>query len=340
MALLEFTDKGIYCRAADCYIDPWKPVKTALITHAHSDHARSGHKKYMATSDSVPILKHRLGLFITIQGVGYGEVIHVNGVKISFHPAGHIIGSAQIRLEHKGEIWVVSGDYKLEDDGICTPFEPIKCHTFITECTFGLPSFRWLDQKIIFEQINQWWRDNQQKGVTSIISAYSLGKAQRIVTHLDQSIGEIFTHGAIENTHDVLRKQGFDLRKGNKIVDNTNIKTYEGAMIIAPPSAIGSAWTQRFGKYEEASVSGWMAVRGLRRRRNMDRGFVLSDHADWDGLMCAIRETGAENIFVTHGYTQIFARWLHEQGYNAGVVQTEFDGDETTDQEIVNPNDA
>lgn len=331
MALLEFTDHGIYCPQADCYIDPWRHVRKALITHAHSDHARPGHTQYIATKESIPILKYRLGSFNNIQGMSYGETTIINGVKVSFHPAGHIIGSAQIRLEYKGEVWVVSGDYKLEKDGISTPFEPVKCHTFITESTFGLPAFRWQKQQLIFDDINAWWQENTAKGIVSIIAAYSLGKAQRIINNLDTSIGDIYTHGAIENTHDVLRSQGFDILNGKKI-DNAIIpKSFAGSLVLAPPSALGSAWTKRFGQYEEAVVSGWMAVRGIRRRRNVERGFVLSDHADWEGLNTAVKETGAQNIFVTHGYSEIFARWLSEQGFNAAIVKTAFTGDENTD---------
>lgn len=329
MPLLEFTDRGIYCPQADCYIDPSKSVKKALITHAHADHARAGHTQYIATHQSVPILRHRLGSFIKIQGVNYGEKIAVNGVEISFHPAGHIIGSAQIRLQYQGEIWVVSGDYKLENDGFCTPFEPVKCHTFITESTFGLPTFSWQDQSIVFGEINTWWRENNAKGIISIISAYSLGKAQRILLNLDPTIGDIYTHGAIENTHDVLRRQGFDLMEGKKVTNTIKYQFMEGSMVLAPTSALGSEWTKRFGNYKEAIVSGWMAIRDTKKRYDMERGFILSDHADWDGLNTAIKATGAENIFVTHGYSEMFARWLLEQGYNAGVVKTSFSGDET-----------
>lgn len=329
MSLLEFTDKGIYCPQADCFIDPWRPVKKALITHAHSDHARSGHTQYIATKESVPIMKYRLGSFINILGVDYGEKIPINGVLVSFHPAGHIIGSAQIRLEYKGEIWVVSGDYKLENDGMSLPFEPVKCHSFITESTFGLPSFRWRDQDLVFAEINNWWKENQSNGIVSIIAAYSLGKAQRIMQNLDSSIGDIYTHGAIENTHDVLRKQGYNIEIGLKVENKQNQNSFSGSMVLAPPAAIGTAWTKQFTHYEEAVVSGWMLVRGIRRRRNVERGFVLSDHADWNGLNDAIKATGAENIFVTHGYSEIFAQWLSEQGYNASVVKTAFTGDET-----------
>ncbi len=329
--LLIFTDKGIYCPQADVYIDPWKPVNKALITHAHSDHARSGHKQYLATKDSVPVLKHRLGSFIKIQGLDYGENITINQVHISFHPAGHIIGSAQIRLEYKGEIWVASGDYKVENDGISGVFQPVKCHTFITESTFGLPSFKWKPQELVYQEINDWWQTNKDLGRTSIISAYSLGKAQRVINNLNTDIAPIFAHAAIENTNEVLRNQGFNIEVSPKVENSGKSDKYKGAMIIAPPSAIGSAWTKKFGDYEEAIVSGWMNVRGIKRRRNAERGFVLSDHADWPGLNSAIKETGAHKIYVTHGYTEIFAQWLCEQGYDAKAVKTAFEGDEEVD---------
>lgn len=334
MGLLTFTDNGIYCPQADVYIDPWKAVKKALITHAHADHARSGHSEYLSVNESVPILRYRLGSFIKITGIAYSEKILINGVHISFHPAGHIIGSAQIRLEYKGEIWVVSGDYKIENDGISTPFEPVKCHSFITESTFGLPSFKWDPQQNIYDDINEWWRANKESGKASIISAYSLGKAQRLIHHLDTSIGPLYAHGAIENTNEVLRNQGYNLPPTPKVNITDKAAKFQGAMIIAPPSAINASWTKKFGQYEEAVVSGWMAIRGIRRRRNVERGFVLSDHADWDGLQQAIKATGAEQIFVTHGYKEIFSRWLCEQGYDAKIVKTAFTGDEILLEEI------
>jgi putative mRNA 3-end processing factor len=331
MSLLEFTEKGIYCRQADCYIDPWQPVKKALITHGHSDHARPGHSQYIATHASVPVLKYRLGAFNPITGVHYGEEIRVNGVVFSFHPAGHIPGSAQVKVSYRGEVWVASGDYKTENDGVSEPMEIVPCHTFITESTFGLPSFRWRSQESVFQEINAWWADNKANGLVSIISAYSLGKAQRILRHLDLGIGEVFAHGAIENTNEVLRKQGIFLPPVSKVENRFTKDRMKGAMVLAPPSAMRSAWTQKLGPSREAAVSGWMAVRGIRRRRNMDSGFILSDHADWEGLNSAIRATGAEKVFVTHGYTDIFASWLRHQGLDARAVVTRYEGDE--DQE-------
>ena len=271
-------------------------------------------------------MRHRLGK-IDLQEVEFGEIITINGVEISFHPAGHVIGSAQIRLAYKGEVWVISGDYKIEADGISEPFEPVRCTHFVSECTFGLPIFKWAPQGDVAAQINAWWRTNAAAGVTSIIGAYSLGKAQRILSLLDPSLGPILTHGAIEASNAVLRGQGIALMDTDLNTPELDLKGHSGALILAPPSALGSKWAQRFGKQSSGFASGWMRLRGVRRRRALDQGFVMSDHADWDGLLAAINETGAENIYVTHGYTDIFARHLKEIGYNAAIVQTEFNGE-------------
>ncbi len=326
MALLEFTTKGIYCPAADVYIDPWKPVAKALITHGHADHSRWGHQEYLCSKAAKPVIKYRLGN-IRIRSVDWGEKVTVNGVHFSFHPAGHIVGSAQIRVEYKGEVWVASGDYKLEDDGLALPFEPIRCHAFITESTFGLPVYKWQDQQHVYASINQWWRSNQTEEKVSVLSGYALGKAQRILKNLDATIGPIFTHGAVENINEVMRAQGIELPLTTRVVQGMNAKTFAGGIVIAPPSAIAATWMKRFRSNSVGIASGWMKLRGPRRRRGADRGFVLSDHCDWDGLNAAIAATGAERIFVTHGYTAIFSQWLREQGYDAHAVSTEYEGE-------------
>lgn len=329
--LITFTERGLYCAQADVYIDPWRPVPKAVITHAHADHSRPGMRHYLAHRDSVPVMKHRLGPYIDVQGVGYGEKIRLNGVDISLHPAGHIIGSAQVRLAYKGEIWVISGDYKIQDDGVCTPFEPIACQHFVTESTFGLPVYQWQPQAEVMAEINNWWRQNASQGQATLISAYSLGKAQRILQHLDPEIGPVYAHPAVENTHAALRAHGIELRPSPRIIaqgaGKQRRKDFEGALVLAPPAAIGSAWAKRFPQPQLGIASGWMQIRGTRRRRAADRGFVLSDHADWPGLQKAVKETGAQHIYVTHGYTDIFSRWLNDQGYDAQVVQTEFDSE-------------
>lgn len=325
--LCTFTNKGIYCPQGDFYIDPWKPVPRAVITHAHSDHARWGHDVYLVAQGNQQILRHRLGTDIRLSVLPYGETTTSNGVKISFHPAGHVWGSAQIRLEHKGEVWVISGDYKLENDGFSMPFEPVKCHTFITECTFGLPVFQWEPQAMVMAQIHHWWRQNAAEGKTSILLAYALGKAQRLIRNLDHSIGRVYVHGAIHQVNDALAQSGARLPATQYAAPELDKRSFPGSLIIAPGSAAGTPWMRKFQPYEVASVSGWMQIRGIRRRRSEGRGFVLSDHADWAGLNTAVEATGAQRVFVTHGYVDVFARWLAEKGLEAGIVKTQFEGE-------------
>lgn len=336
--LLSFTDRGIHCPEGDFYIDPWRPVGRALITHGHADHARSGHEHYLATEAAAPVMRHRLGN-IALDTIRYGETRTIGGVEVSFHPAGHVPGSAQIRIAHRGEVWVVSGDYKLENDGLSEPFEPVPCHAFISECTFGLPVFRWDTQSEVMQSVSEWWKACATAGKTAVLGAYALGKAQRILAQLDPAQGPILTHGAVEATNAVLRAQGLSLPDTVPVTAEITGKSHPGALVLAPPSALGTPWMKRFGAAETGFASGWMRMRGVRRRRGADRGFVMSDHADWPGLNTAIAETGAERIFVTHGYTSVFRNWLEDQGYDAQIVETAFEGEpaETRDD---TPEDA
>lgn len=324
--LLQFTKKGIYCKAAGVYLDPWKPVAKALITHGHADHSRWGHKKYMTHHNNVPIISHRLG-DINVAGVDYNESFVINNVKFSFHPAGHVPGSSQIRVEHRGEVFVFTGDYKTESDGISTPYEPVKCDTFITECTFGLPAFKWRQQQDVMNDINLWCAQNHAEQKTSVLFAYSLGKAQRIIKHLDTSQMRIYCHGAVYKMTEVLRGQ-IDFPPTHLITRATTKEEIAGNIVIAPPSAHGSAWMKKMVPYVTASASGWMTFRGARRRRAIDKGFVLSDHCDWDGLLESIEATGCENVITTHGYQDIFARFLREEkGLNASSERTQYEGE-------------
>ncbi|CAA9412195.1 MAG: mRNA 3-end processing exonuclease [uncultured Rubellimicrobium sp.] len=327
MPVLTFDPRGIYCEAGDFFIDPWRPVPRALITHGHSDHARSGMGAYLSTDIAAPVMRHRLG-DISLDTIRYGEVRQIGGAKVSFPPAGHVPGSAQIRIEVGGEVWVVSGDYKTTPDGLSTPWEPVRCHAFISECTFGLPVFRWQPQEEIAQDLNAWWARNAADGRFSLLGAYSLGKAQRLLHMLDPSIAPILTHGAVEATNEVLRDQGLPLPPTTRVAAGLDLKAHAGALVVAPPSALHSAWARKFGPASTAVASGWMALRGIRRRRGTDRGFVVSDHADWPGLNDAIRATGAHKVFVTHGYTAAFRRWLEDQGYDAGIVATDYAGEE------------
>lgn len=327
MALLEFTDRGIFCRKANVYLDPWKPVDRAIISHGHSDHAYAGHQHYLCADEALPVIKHRLYLQGNIESLPYGKQVEIHGVRFSFHPAGHIPGSAQIRVESDGEVWVFSGDYKLQPDNLSTPFEPVRCHTFITESTFGLPIYKWQSQQSVFDDVNAWWRSNREQGKISVIAGYTLGKAQRILRNVDSSVGPIYCHGAVDTINEILRNQGFSLPKAPRVTDALTKAQLEGSLIVCPPSAVGSSWMRRFLPYSLGVASGWMKLRGTRRRRGADRGFVLSDHADWNDLNTAILETGAEKVFVTHGYTEVFAQWLRTKGLEAHEVKTKFEGE-------------
>ena len=322
-SLLSFNGRGIYCSHADVYLDAWKPVNKVIVSHAHADHSKYGHKFYLAHHNSVPIMKHRLGN-INVEGKNWGEKFTINGVQFSLHPAGHVIGSSQIRVEYKGEVWVYSGDYKRENDNISTPFELIKCNTFITECTFGLPAFKWKNQSIVFNDINKFWNECKSNQQTAVIFAYSLGKAQRLIANLDKNIGKIYTHGAVENINEVIRNYK-TLPVTHRITKTTKKEDLIGNLVIAPPSTNGSTWLKKMVPYVTSSTSGWMTFRGARRRRAIDRGFVLSDHCDWSDLINTIEQTGAENIVCTHGYKEIFSKYLNEKGYNAFVENTPFE---------------
>jgi len=319
--------EGLYCVPGQFYIDPWRPVERAVITHAHADHARVGHGSYLAAESGGNVLRARLGE-INLQTLPYGETVVHNGVTVSLHPAGHVLGSAQVRMEYQGEVWVASGDYKVEPDATCAPFEPVRCDTFITESTFGLPIYRWQPQDEVYAEINDWWRGNAEEGRASVLYCYSFGKAQRILSGLDRAIGPIFCHGAVEPLNRVYRAGGIDLPDTLLVSEATGGKAaFRAALILAPPSAGGSTWIRRFGDYSDAFASGWMQLRGARRRRAVDRGFILSDHADWPGLMSAIAATGAERVIVTHGQIGTMVRWLQQNGLEAGAFETEY-GDE------------
>lgn len=328
MNLLELTPSGLYCPQADIFIDPWRPVDKAVITHAHSDHARWGMKHYLSHHHSAEVMKLRLGQEISLETLEYGETLVINGVILSLHPAGHIPGSAQVRLEYKGKTVVISGDYKTENDGLSQPFLPIKCHEFVSECTFGMPIYKWQNQKEIFTSINAWWRQNASLGRNSVLFAYSLGKAQRIINQLDLSIGEVFAHGAIWNTNQALLANGVKVTEIPKVTQEIPKNRFKGTMIIAPPSAMGSPWMKQFSPYQTGICSGWMNIRGARRRRAADAGFVLSDHADWEGLISAIKATEAEKVYLTHGSTAVFGRYLEEiEKIHAVELKTLFEGE-------------
>jgi putative mRNA 3-end processing factor len=326
--MLVATSAGLYCREGDFHIDPWKPVDRAIITHAHGDHVAWGSKAYLTSAGGSPLLTDRLPPGSIVTPLEYGAPLDLNGVRVSLHPAGHILGSSQIRMERRGEVWVASGDYKTAPDATCAGFETIRCHTFITESTFGLPIYRWEPEQVLFAAINAWWRGNQAAGKASVIFGYALGKAQRVLSGLDPLIGPIFTHGAVERMTRFYRLAGVPLPPTTAVAAAPPDTDWSRAIVIGPPSASGSGWMRRFAPYSTGFASGWMRVRGARRRRAVDRGFALSDHADWPALLGTIEATGAEQVWVTHGFTAVMSRWLEEKGLAVRTVATQWEGEQ------------
>ena len=315
--LLQQTSRGFYCPRGDFYIDPHRPVDRAVVTHAHTDHARWGSRLYLAARSSEYLLRMRMSPNAEFQFADYGETISIRGVNVSFHPAGHILGSAQVRLEYHGRIEVVTGDYKLGSDSTCESWQPLRCHLLITESTFGLPVYRWPEQDSVFDSINHWWLENRSQDQCSVLYGYAVGKSQRIIAGLDPSIGPIFCHGAVEKGNAAYRQTGIALPPTIHTSNAEKSQRWAGAMIVAVPSAHGTPWLKRFGKTSTAMASGWMAVRGSRRRRSFDRGFVLSDHVDWPSLLESVEACDPDTVWVTHGYSAVVARYLREGGRDA-----------------------
>jgi putative mRNA 3-end processing factor len=324
--------EGLYCPPGDFYIDPWRPVPRAVITHAHSDHARYGNGHYLAAAPAEGVLRARLG-DIALQALPYGERIAHHGVTVSLHPAGHVLGSAQVRLEHGGQVWVASGDYKVAPDPTCAPFEPVRCDVFITESTFGLPIYRWCPDDEVFADINAWWSRNASHARASVLCCYSFGKAQRVLAGVDPSIGPIVVHGAVRPLNEAYRAAGVSLPDTRMVTDVKDKADLRRCLVVCPPGAAASPWLRRFGDAQTAFASGWMQVRGNRRRGGYDRGFVLSDHADWPGLLEAIAATGASRVIVTHGSSGAMVRYLAERGLQAGSFHTEY-GDDVIEADL------
>lgn len=327
MKLIKFTKKGIYCIPGKFYLDPWFPVDYAIISHGHADHSRSGNKHYLCQNDSKSIIKHRLGHDISIESLAYNEPKNINGVQVSFFPAGHVIGSAQIRLEYKGYVVVFSGDYKTQPDFISTPYEPVKCHEFITESTFGLPIYKWKKEEELQAELTNWVLQNQANNRTSVFLGYSLGKAQRIMK-LIEGVDDIYVHTAINNLNNAISGSGIELPKTTLLEYDFKKADIQNKIVILPPALLGSRMIKKIPNAATAICSGWMHIRGNRRWKGVDAGFSISDHADWDGLLEAVKATGAEKVHVTHGSQAVFSKYLNEIGIEAYELKTEFGEDE------------
>lgn len=327
--LIQPTERGLYCAAGDFHIDPWRPVERALITHAHADHARPGHGHYWTARDGLALLRRRLGSRIHATGVDHRQPLRFGPARVSFHPAGHILGSSQIRVEVDGEVWVASGDYKRDPDPTCAPFEPVPCDTFITEATFALPVYRWPEPDQVAAEIFEWWTQNAAAGNTAVLFCYALGKAQRVLAQLPADRpGPIYLHGAVSPLTEDYRAAGIPLPPTRMVSEAPPDERYQTSLVIAPPSAAGSTWMRRFSNPSLGFASGWMRIRGNRRRRGYDRGFVISDHVDWPGLLQTFTDTGAGQILTTHGRADELVRYLQEQGKTARPLATLYGEDE------------
>jgi putative mRNA 3-end processing factor len=323
----------MYCPAGDFYIDPWAAVDRAIVTHAHSDHARSGSLAYLAAESSGPLLRLRLGNAIPLQTLSYGQRIRLGRAIVSLHPAGHILGSSQVRIEVDGVVAVVSGDYKRQSDRTCANCEPVPCDLFVTESTFGLPVFRWKPTKTVVDEILAWWSANQSERRPSLLLAYAVGKSQRLISEICSAAGrdaskDMFVHGALLGPNAAYRESGVDLPELPSVASMPRNHDWSRSLLLAPPSAHNSAWMDRFRGVSVGMASGWMGIRGTRRRRAIDRGFVLSDHCDWRDLLSSIEECKPREVWVTHGFTGVLSRYQSEQGRESKVIETRFSGEE------------
>lgn len=331
MELLQLTSEGLFCAPGNFYIDPWKKVDKAVITHGHGDHAHTGMNEYFATTSAQHILEKRLGSDIKLTTYPYGEIFRMGEVDVSFHPAGHILGSSQVRIQYKDEVWVFTGDFKRDQDLTCEPFQVVPCDVFISEATFSLPVYRWPDFDSEIEQIHQWWMKNKAEGFNSVVCCYALGKAQRIIAGLRQITNDdIWVHGTIDELNHSYEKSGLHWENVRKVPVEGKEKITPGSMILCPPSAMGSTWARRLTPKRVSFASGWMRLRGNRRRKGYERGFVISDHADWPSLLKTVEETGCKKVYFTHGNTDTIVRYLKEHGIQAYDLKLPYDNEEDT----------
>ena len=330
--MLAETDAGLYCADGDFHVDPWGPVPRALITHAHGDHARAGSAAYLCADACAPLLRRRFGPEAVVESVAYGQPIAMGSTRVSFHPAGHVLGSAQIRIEGPDGVWVVAGDYKRAADPTCAPFEVVRCDAFVTESTFGLPIYRWDETQVVIDELAAWWDANRARGLASVVFCYTIGKAQRLLAELMRvTDASVLVHGMLQPMIEVYREAGVAMLPTATLVDRPRGTSFAGSLILAPLSARGTPWMRRIGELSDGLASGLMRVRGVRRQRAYDRGFVLSDHADWPALLDTVRDTGAGRVFATHGHAEPLARYLREQGYDAGILRTAWEDERGAD---------
>lgn len=323
------TPEGLYCPAGDFHIDPWRPVARAVLTHGHADHARPGSAAYLVAAPGAALIRARLGAEAPVEAIAYGQTRRLGAATVSLHPAGHILGSAQVRIAVGDAVWVVTGDYKRDPDPTCAPFEVVPCDTLITEATFALPVYRWPPAEAVAREVLDWWDACVRARVPAVLYCYALGKAQRLLAELARLCERpVHLHGALVGLTALYRDAGVAMLPTQPVSDSARGRDFAGELILAPPSAAASPWMRRFAQAATGFASGWMRVRGHRRRRGHDRGFVLSDHADWPALVATVRDSGARRVLATHGNTEAFVRWLGEQGYAAARLGTDYHGED------------
>jgi putative mRNA 3-end processing factor len=335
--MLSETSAGLFCADGGFHVDPWQPVDRAVITHAHGDHARPGSAAYLCADPCAPLLRRRFGAELRIESLPYNTQVTIGTIRLSFHPAGHVLGSAQIRIESASGVWVIGGDYKRAADPTCAAFEPIRCDTFITESTFGLPIYRWDATATVIDDVGRWWEHNRTEGRTSVLFCYTIGKAQRLLAELTRITDRtVYVHGMMLGMIETYREAGVSMLPVTPVIERARgarsaAASFAGELVLAPLSARGTPWMRRLGDLSDAFASGLMRVRGVRRQRAFDRGFVLSDHADWPALLETVTETGAERVLATHGHAEPLARYLSERGLKSGTIRTAWEGEPSGD---------
>jgi putative mRNA 3-end processing factor len=337
LPLLTETSSGLWCEAGRFHIDPWEPVDRAVITHAHGDHARPGSRAYLCAAPGAPLLRRRFGADAVIEAAPYGQTLTLGDVRVSLHPAGHVLGSAQVRIDSTEGVWVVAGDYKRASDPTCAAFEPVRCDTFITESTFGLPIYRWDATDAVIDDIAAWWNTNRDAGRTSVLFCYTIGKAQRLLAELMRITDRpIYVHGMMIGMIEAYRESGTAMLPVAPVIERSGgsrstRQSFAGELVLAPLSARGTPWMRRLGTLSDGFASGLMRVRGVRRQRGFDRGFVLSDHADWPALLQTVADSGATRVLATHGHAEPLARYFATRGLDSGIIRTAWEGEAAGD---------
>ena len=304
--------QGLYCEPANVWIDPYKPVEKAIITHAHSDHFTNGCREYICSIETGLLLRKRFGNNINLKTFDYDKNFFINGINFSLHPSGHILGSSQIKINAGSEVWLITGDLKRQKDKTCRSYKKLKTDFLICESTFALPIFNWESTQKIIDNITKWVFQNEDS--TSILFCYSLGKAQRLLSELiTQNLKNIYVHKSINNMNIIYKKLGIELEEAKLFNNDIEINNIKNSLLLLPPSLNNRNFLKKFNRVQTGFASGWMSIRALKKRSGYDKGFTISDHADWKGLIKTIRESEAKRVFLNHGEGEYLANFLRDK---------------------------